>query len=627
MLLISGVDIGDNLLCYNAETQTLYRYLTLGGSYSVDGGYVLDTADGGDTRWIGIAGQYIYNLNVTNGFEEQLAVVQDGALVPVVTAKYMLKRVIIHNEGAPLGSINNPYIVWDELPVSPEPRDILLDDVRDDLDAYYLQAEDIDLSSYSNWVPIGQFPNVFTGHYDGNGYEITGLNVDGTYYGYGLFGGIGVGASLKNIYLVSPVIVGRGAGCGALCGRGSGSNIIDNCHATDVNIVNEVNYNAATGGLLGIFGGATVTDCYATGTVYGREAVGGLCGEMNSGSKLTRCWADCKVGERTWGINNSQGFASGDIGGLIGYASGFLALTDCYVADAASVFAPRGSFSPNGAGGIVGQTTGGGNKMTRCYMSGVIKPCQYLFFSANPTGGTFELIYNGSNIGTISANGGDTDAVQLEIQAALTSAGLTDVIARRNGATSWLNSYQGGFSFVNLPLNAITVDSSNLTPGTITNTVVTLGRGTVGTVNSTTYTKTYWDETVNSDPVYATGEGATAKTTSWLQTYSNFTADGWDTTNVWDITGSGYMPLYLVSYAPMTIPTILTTHDIKLGTTAGGNDILPLTSVDVGSELVTADIRKVFSMSANQSIYLSCDDWWGGQFNVSVGTKEACDTI
>lgn len=50
----------DNLLAFNATLETLYRYEETGASYTIDDLFVLSTADGGDTRWIGVAGKYVY---------------------------------------------------------------------------------------------------------------------------------------------------------------------------------------------------------------------------------------------------------------------------------------------------------------------------------------------------------------------------------------------------------------------------------------------------------------------------------------------------------------------------------------------------------------------------------------
>ena len=70
---VSGTD---NELCYIDETKTFYRYETTGSFYVDDNLYTLSTNDGGDTRWIGVAGQYnlgdialahIIHLDATSG--------------------------------------------------------------------------------------------------------------------------------------------------------------------------------------------------------------------------------------------------------------------------------------------------------------------------------------------------------------------------------------------------------------------------------------------------------------------------------------------------------------------------------------------------------------------------------
>jgi len=48
-------------LHYCVATATTYQYLAAGSAYTVDSLYVLSTADGGNTRWIGVDGQYVVN--------------------------------------------------------------------------------------------------------------------------------------------------------------------------------------------------------------------------------------------------------------------------------------------------------------------------------------------------------------------------------------------------------------------------------------------------------------------------------------------------------------------------------------------------------------------------------------
>ena len=50
----------DRLLSYCVETRTLYNYVSSAPSMTPNGTSILITGDGGDTRWVGIAGQYDY---------------------------------------------------------------------------------------------------------------------------------------------------------------------------------------------------------------------------------------------------------------------------------------------------------------------------------------------------------------------------------------------------------------------------------------------------------------------------------------------------------------------------------------------------------------------------------------
>ena len=49
--------------------------------------------------------------------------------------------------------------------------------IRNDLDGKYILTNDIDLSVYENWEPIGSSETPFTGEFDGNGYTIRNMNI------------------------------------------------------------------------------------------------------------------------------------------------------------------------------------------------------------------------------------------------------------------------------------------------------------------------------------------------------------------------------------------------------------------------------------------------------------------
>jgi len=51
-------------IIYCPELNTFYKYLVLGSAYTINDKSILTTGNGGDTRWIGIAGVHIYSSNV-----------------------------------------------------------------------------------------------------------------------------------------------------------------------------------------------------------------------------------------------------------------------------------------------------------------------------------------------------------------------------------------------------------------------------------------------------------------------------------------------------------------------------------------------------------------------------------
>lgn len=134
------------------------------------------------------------------------------------------------------GTIENPYQVS-----TPEQ----LNAVRNDLDAHYIQINDIDMSGWGNWEPIGNNENAFEGTYNGQNYKINNLSIVGEFMfdtvrepgGIGLFGTCdGNYPKLENIHLdniLIDVVVTRevsGISIGGLCGAYLPTNTsISNC--------------------------------------------------------------------------------------------------------------------------------------------------------------------------------------------------------------------------------------------------------------------------------------------------------------------------------------------------------------------------------------------------------------
>ena len=224
---------------------------------------------------------------------------------------------------------------------------------------------DIDLSSYANWDPIGEIDfdtgtgQGFTGLLDGNGYAISNLTINRPDEdGVGLFGTIGdpstmTGGDIKNLGLENFKISGQ-AYVGALASfslgtitncyvtgdvtgneyagglAGANRGIITNSYAAAVSVMGNA---TASGGLVSINDG-TISNSYASGSITGSTRVGGLVGYIYGGT-ITNCYADGNVnggmytgglaGENSGIVTNSYatGLVQGriDTGGLVGYNS------------------------------------------------------------------------------------------------------------------------------------------------------------------------------------------------------------------------------------------------------------------------------------------------------------------
>ena len=98
------------------------------------------------------------------------------------------------------GTKSDPYIVNTAA---------LLNEVRNYSGSYFIQTSNIDMSSISNWVPIGKDDaHPFYGHYDGNGYTISNLKIknDGSEQYIGLFGYSGPEIGCGGLNIIGFVI-------------------------------------------------------------------------------------------------------------------------------------------------------------------------------------------------------------------------------------------------------------------------------------------------------------------------------------------------------------------------------------------------------------------------------------
>lgn len=239
--------------------------------------------------------------------------------------------------------------------------------VREDLRAHYILTDNIDLSGYDNWEPIGTFRSLsdapedaevphpdyaFTGTFDGDGHTISNLTVNcESPMGAGLFGCVmgteeSVGfirdftlenANVSGFYLVGGAVGLQFMNCGVsgidLVGEntltgmqgiggivGTGFDLISGCKATaDITVMGD---DGACAGL--IAGGTTmssITDCEAVGgsiTAEGNSiwGIGAVCGAPWGAAEISECKAS-GTSIKVSGEGNRL------VGGMLGFAGSY----------------------------------------------------------------------------------------------------------------------------------------------------------------------------------------------------------------------------------------------------------------------------------------------------------------
>ena len=166
------------------------------------------------------------------------------------------------------GTEENPYRIY-----QPVQLDLLATHVNGDnsyTDTYFKVMKDIeyDANVEDNFTAIGtaimnQGEHVFNGHFDGQGYTISGINSTVVAHN-GLFGHLGSGAEVKNIVLTNSNI-NDGERAGGIAGWSEGT--ITNCHVMDdVTIKGTEQYSTCHGGVVGTNEG-TLSLCTFEGTL------------------------------------------------------------------------------------------------------------------------------------------------------------------------------------------------------------------------------------------------------------------------------------------------------------------------------------------------------------------------
>ena len=211
------------------------------------------------------------------------------------------------------------------IPIGSYAEFALIGTASDALEGSYILEADLDLLgaealagitglTRQNWTPIGTETVTFDGSYDGGGFTLANLYIDRPSRNYtGLFGAIGGGSLLRNVYVLSGVVSGDQR-TGGVCGQNYGGTIEVCRNRADVS------GNHYVGGVCGYNNTkATLTGCYNTGSVSATaHYVGGVCG-YNYYATIDACYN-----------TGSVSAAGNNVGGVCGMNNNWAYLIACY---------------------------------------------------------------------------------------------------------------------------------------------------------------------------------------------------------------------------------------------------------------------------------------------------------
>ena len=275
-------------------------------------------------------------------------------------------------------------------------------------DKYYIQTADINASDTENWTggwfPIGDRTTNFTGSYDGQGNDISGLYVSrSSSREIGLFGHLGSDGVIKNVNLNGFNLTGR-RDVGGIVGTNEGS--VTNCSVAGSTANATAEHRV--GALVGYNDGGTISYCTSSGSVKGVDdfgIVGGMVG-VNEGT-ITYCYS---TGTVSFTSNYEEVYAGGFVGENAGTISNSYSLT--------GVSGSTDSYSI--AGGFAGKNT---SSLTNCYSKGLVTGFDKAGFVSSNNGTITHCFWDTqtSGISTGSYGTGKTTA-QMKTKTTFTAA-------------------------------------------------------------------------------------------------------------------------------------------------------------------------------------------------------------
>ncbi|MGN0543189.1 MAG: hypothetical protein ACI4JG_07045 [Acutalibacteraceae bacterium] len=256
-----------------------------------------------------------------------------------------------------------------------------LNNIRNNLSGKFILMNDIDLSAYENWQPIGTLQAPFCGKFDGNSFTVKNINIseiEGENPSAGLFGTV-ENSQIKDVTVIGQIDVNNDNGirAGLICGEA---------------------YNSV------------VTNCITYGkidvTTKAAVWVGGIAGFLSQSNeeecKIEQCQNNAAVTANGFCSYKPEGI-NYFVGGIAGISEGLISKCSNY-GEVTAIGRNNGyDYFYTLAGGICGNSDG---EINNCYNIGNISSVGTKYVFAGGISGfwyQFEDIYNCYNIGQVKA--------------------------------------------------------------------------------------------------------------------------------------------------------------------------------------------------------------------------------
>lgn len=222
------------------------------------------------------------------------------------------------------GTEESPYLISNAMELGLI-RDKINDAVSGSalLTASYKLVNDIDLSAFANWTPIGTNDRAFSGHFNGDNHNVSKMNITSGSY-VGLFGYVG-SATIENVKLTNANVSGARV-VGGLIGQIKANATVKKCSIDGNSVV--VGSNSNTAGLIGeaIDGDniqliSLINNAKVENTATSNSRAAGILSQVTTNATVTL--KDCV---NNGVIKTNNGYAGGIVSA---YQGGSLTIDNC----------------------------------------------------------------------------------------------------------------------------------------------------------------------------------------------------------------------------------------------------------------------------------------------------------